>query len=194
MNFPLQVKITDVSPEVLEIFIKYLYTATLPVSMDSNNSVSLIDISDKYNVPHVKMEAADILLRSMEVSNAAEILVVGCRHNIAQLKDTALEFVTQYLDQVMNTPGWDILVTEFPEVVGHQLMRRVTDKIRYSKRNCLIDKEVNDDEGEEEAPNVITVGGLQILQGDLSSRVELIGNTVATETPRIKRQVQHLSP
>ncbi len=42
-----------------------------------------------------------------------------------------------------------------------------------------------DDTAEEEAPNLVTVGGLQIIKGDLASHVELIGNTIATETVNV---------
>merc|ERR1712008_558379 len=71
-----QVDITDTDPDTLEQLLKYIYPDKLDCDMP-NLASSLMRAADKYNIPRLKSLCEEAICNNIEVSNAADILVLA---------------------------------------------------------------------------------------------------------------------
>ena len=70
----------------------------------------LLQEADKYNVPRLKAKTQLVMCDKLDVSNAAQALVLAHLHEAKELKKVALDFVTQNISKVSETPGWNQIV------------------------------------------------------------------------------------
>ena len=56
------------------------------------------------------------LLSNMNADNVSDIAVIGQVYNVSLLKNKAVEYISQYPDRVMGTPGWTRLLEQAPDV------------------------------------------------------------------------------
>ena len=52
----------------------------------------------------------------MNADNVSDIAVIGQVYNVSLLKNKAIEYISQYPDRVMRTPGWTRLLEQAPDV------------------------------------------------------------------------------
>ena len=114
-NFPIffsffQVEITDTDPDTLEQLLKYIYSDKLECDMP-NLASSLMTAADKYNIPRLKSLCEESICNNIEVSNAADILVLAHMYEASNLKVMAIDFIMNNLDKVSETPGWTNITT-----------------------------------------------------------------------------------
>ena len=111
-----EVDLSDSAPaHVVKEFLRFVYTDTF--SDTSFRTVSLLlPLAEKYNVRRLCVECGQHLLAAMSVDNASEIAVIGQLYRVALLKERSIEFISQYPEQVIQTPGWALLLKEAPEV------------------------------------------------------------------------------
>ena len=106
----LQVEITDTDPDTLEQLLKYIYSDKLECDMP-NLASSLMTAADKYNIPRLKSLCEESICNNIEVSNAADILVLAHMYEASNLKVMAIDFIMNNLDKVSETPGWTNITT-----------------------------------------------------------------------------------
>lgn len=126
-----QVEITDTDPDTLEQLLKYIYSDKLECDMP-NLASSLMTAADKYNIPRLKSLCEESICNNIEVSNAADILVLAHMYEAANLKVMAIDFIMNNLDKVGETPGWTNITTgQHPKLLGEMfktLMERTKTK------------------------------------------------------------------
>ena len=114
LKFPIffffQVEITDTDPDTLEQLLKYIYSDKLECDMP-NLASSLMTAADKYNIPRLKSLCEESICNNIEVSNAADILVLAHMYEASNLKVMAIDFIMNNLDKVSETPGWTNITT-----------------------------------------------------------------------------------
>ena len=94
-----------------------------------NLASSLMRAADKYNIPRLKSLCEEAICNNIEVTNAAEILVLAHMYEATNLKTMALEFIMSNLSKVAETPGWaNITAGQHPKLLGEMfktLMERL---------------------------------------------------------------------
>jgi len=123
-----QVEITDTDPDTLEQLLKYIYSDKLDCDMP-NLASSLMRAADKYNIPRLKSLCEEAICNNIEVTNAAEILVLAHMYEASNLKAMAVDFIMSNLSKVSETPGWTNITTgQHPKLLGEMfktLMERL---------------------------------------------------------------------
>ena len=76
-----------------------------------NLASSLMTAADKYNIPRLKSLCEESICNNIEVSNAADILVLAHMYEASNLKVMAIDFIMNNLDKVSETPGWTNITT-----------------------------------------------------------------------------------
>ena len=82
----------------------------------------LLTAADKYNIPRLKTICEEAMCENIEVSNAAEVLMLGYLHVAKNLQSVAVEFVTTNLSRVSETPGWKVILESHPKIMKEVLM------------------------------------------------------------------------
>ena len=111
----LQVIIEDSTPEVVQQFLKFVYTDTFDDKSFPTVS-KLLPLAEKYNVRRLSLLCSQCLLQTMNEDNVSDIAVIGQIYNVSLLKNRAIEFISQYPEKVMKTNGWKNLLKQAPDV------------------------------------------------------------------------------
>jgi len=123
-----QVDITDTDPDTLEQLLKYIYSDKLDCDMP-NLASSLMRAADKYNIPRLKSLCEEAICNNIEVSNAADILVLAHMYEATNLKAMAVDFIMNNLNKVSETTAWTNITTgQHPKLLGEMfktLMERL---------------------------------------------------------------------
>ena len=88
------IEIVDVEYPILEIFLKYLYTGTLP-NIDVDVCTDLYKAADKYCVDSLKTRCALFLKENLTVENACYVLVLADTHCDNDLKQCVTSYMIQ---------------------------------------------------------------------------------------------------
>ena len=86
------VRIEDFPDEIVQGMLEFIYTGRTTDSL-KENAVDLLRIGDKYGVLGLKENCERIILRNLNVENAAEILVLAHLHSSAALKAKIVTFI-----------------------------------------------------------------------------------------------------
>ena len=73
-------------------------------------SKPFIFISNSFHRYRLKAVCERVICDNLDVSNAAQALVLAHLHEAKQLKKVAVDFVTQNIVKVSETPGWSQIV------------------------------------------------------------------------------------
>ena len=130
---------TDVN--VAKMFLKFIYTDALE---DTSFAVvsQLLPLAEKYNVKKLSTLCGQNMLSKMAIENVSEIAVLGSLYNVSLLREKSIEFISQYPEKVMKTPGWESLLKQSPEVCTNIIYRlsRSSDKevvVKSATRSSL---------------------------------------------------------
>ena len=97
-------RIDDADPEVFHQMLRYLYTGVAPKM--SEYVEDLFVVADKYQISALKEECEQLMVSSLSVDNVVRRLELAYAHSASTLLETALEHVTQHLDDIWNRPEW----------------------------------------------------------------------------------------
>ena len=86
----------------------------------------LLTAADKYNIPRLKTICEEAMCENIEVSNAAEVLMLGYLHKAKNLQSVAIEFVTTNFSRVSKTPGWKVIAKSHPKIMNEVLTTLVS--------------------------------------------------------------------
>ncbi len=111
-----RVVLDDVTPDVIEELLTYMYTGELPNLMELKEE--LFQAVDKYEITctHLKAACEAALCDSITVYNALDMLILADTHNAEQLRALCKHFIGDRLTEVRNTLLWDDLSTSHPEL------------------------------------------------------------------------------
>ena len=97
------IDMSDIEPDVLEEFLTYLYTYDSPNI--KNHADSLLDIAEKYQLPHLKSLCEQRLSYDLQIDNAAKILLLAHKYGAKQLKQNALLYIGKH-SSIQQTAEW----------------------------------------------------------------------------------------
>ena len=92
------IEIQDVSHSVFLKVLEYLYTDTVK-DLPLETGIHLLIASERFMLDRLKALCEDQIRRDVNVTNVIGILVASHQHNAAGLKDIALEFILQHLNE-----------------------------------------------------------------------------------------------
>ena len=101
---------------------------TFQINKDNilQSASGLLTAADKYNIPRLKTICEEAMCENIEVSNAAEVLMLGYLHEAKNLQSVAVEFVTTNLSRVSETPGWKVIAKSHPKIMNEVLTTLVS--------------------------------------------------------------------
>ena len=128
-TFFLQVEIKDTESETLEQLLKYIYSDKLECDMP-NLASSLMTAADKYNLPKLKSLCEESICNNIEVSNAADILVLAHMYEASNLKAMAVDFIMNNFAKVSETSGFvNITAGQHPKLLG-EMFKTLMEKLK----------------------------------------------------------------
>lgn len=126
-----EVLIDDIEPDTLEELLQFVYTDRcdgIPT-----NASSLLTAADKYNIPRLKAMCEEAICDNIDVTNAANVLVLGYLHEAKNLQKVAVDFVTNNMGKVSETPGWKIITDSHPKIMNEVIMSIVAKVKKWNK-------------------------------------------------------------
>jgi hypothetical protein len=117
-----EVIIKDTDPDILEQLLHFVYTDKVSRDDILQSASGLLTAADKYNIPRLKTICEEAMCENIEVSNAAEVLMLGYLHEAKSLQSVAVDFVTNNLSRVSETPGWKVIAESHPRIMNEVLM------------------------------------------------------------------------
>lgn len=105
------IELLDVSYAVFVKVLEFLYTDTVKdVSLET--AIHLMVASEQFMLDRLKALCQDLIRRDINVDNVISILLASHRHNAADLKDIALEYILLNLNDPVVTTGLSDLKAE----------------------------------------------------------------------------------
>ena len=101
------ITVSDIEPEVLKEVLAYIYTNQVP--RVSTMASSLLYAAEKYELDGLKVRCEQFLSYNLQVSNAVQTLQLAQTYNASQLKENALRFIVEYIDEVRESEDWEIV-------------------------------------------------------------------------------------
>lgn len=102
-----KVIITDLESDAILEMLRFIYTGKVQ-QMEKVNKMVLA-AADKYNIADLKESCEKSLCNSMTVDNVCSLLLLARDRVSHELKRKALEFISQNVDTVTNSEGWQDL-------------------------------------------------------------------------------------
>jgi len=100
-----QVVIDDsIDPAVVQEMISFTYTGQ--VEGISEIAADLLEIADKYDMDDLMALCENELSATLNIDNAAEILILADDHNRHSLRKVVLHFISRNLYFILKTDGW----------------------------------------------------------------------------------------
>ena len=118
-----RVIIEDVSADVFEELMTYIYSGQLPHLKEM--SPDLLAVADKYSILPLLQICMTDLLENMSVDDAAATYVLADRHSLHQVKPVIIHFMKKHFYEVAASAGWISLGNHHP-----QLIKEIQDKLR----------------------------------------------------------------
>ncbi|XP_054580812.1 speckle-type POZ protein-like [Eptesicus fuscus] len=111
-----RVEIIDVEPGVFKEMMCFIYTGKAP-NLDKLAD-GLLAAADKYALEHLKVMCEEALSSHLSVENAAEMLTFADLHSADQLKTHTVDFINSHAEDVLETSGWQAMVSSHPHLVA----------------------------------------------------------------------------
>ncbi|GAB2289803.1 hypothetical protein Dimus_024107 [Dionaea muscipula] len=111
------IKISDVTYDLLHVFVNYLYTAD--VCLDEKIASNLLVLAEKYQVKHLNELCQRYLMSNLNWDNSLSKYVFARQHSAGILLEASLSIITDDIDKFMNRDEYGELVKKDPSsVVG----------------------------------------------------------------------------
>ncbi len=105
-----KVVISDLESDAVLEMLRFIYTGKVQ-HMEKVNKMVLV-AADKYNITDLKELCEKSLCNSMTVENVCSLLLLARDRVSQELKRRAVDFISQNIDAVTNSDGWQDLVRE----------------------------------------------------------------------------------
>lgn len=141
-----EVALDDVDPNILDMVIKYLYSAEIDLSDD--NVQEIFAVANRFQIPSVFTVCVNYLQKKLSMANCLAIFRLGLVLNVPRLAMAARDFIADRFESLVNDEeflqlaphelfaliGGDTLNVEKEEVVFESLMKWVrSDKEKRAK-------------------------------------------------------------
>ncbi|CAK7340157.1 unnamed protein product [Dovyalis caffra] len=106
----------ELNHQELESLLEFLYSGSLPSEKLEKHVYSLALAADKYDIPYLLKFCERHMLRSLNTSNALDVLEISDACSIKTLKDTALNFIVKNMEDVVFSTKYEAFVAENPHL------------------------------------------------------------------------------
>ncbi|XP_042909507.1 speckle-type POZ protein B-like [Parasteatoda tepidariorum] len=113
------VTITDATPEIFDLFLRYLYSGEIEVKC-WDSLKALYYLSDKYDIGILKTKCAETAISILSVDSACDILKAAYTYSDSHIITTAKQFAVQHLKEIVLREDWKELVTTHP-LIGYEV-------------------------------------------------------------------------
>jgi len=104
-----EIDIPEWSHDAFLTMLEWLYTGHTPQDLCASHVTEVLGLAGLYNLDGLKHVCENILVHSVEIENACQLLVHADRHMAHELKRYCLAFILKNIDQVAHTPAFDEL-------------------------------------------------------------------------------------
>ncbi|XP_030558764.1 protein roadkill isoform X3 [Drosophila novamexicana] len=122
-----RVAITDVDHEVLKEMLRFIYTGK--ASNLEKMADDLLAAADKYALEKLKVMCEEALCVNLSVETAAETLILADLHSADQLKAQTIDFINTHATDVMETTGWQNMITTHSHLIAEAFRALATQQI-----------------------------------------------------------------
>ena len=109
-HFSNKVVITDLESDAVLEMLRFIYTGK--VSQMERVNKMVLAAADKYNIVDLKELCEKSLCNSMTVENVCSLLLLARDRVSQELKRKSIEFISQNIDAVTSSDGWQELVRD----------------------------------------------------------------------------------
>ena len=100
-----EVIITDVSPDILQEMLTFMYTNSAPNIHRIGQS--LLYVADKYQVDELVARCEHILSYNITVENSIDLLLCAQAHNAPKLRENVIQYIAKHGEEVTRSENWD---------------------------------------------------------------------------------------
>ncbi|KAJ4843756.1 hypothetical protein Tsubulata_047049, partial [Turnera subulata] len=113
------ITLPELSHEELEAFLEFLYSGNLSLDKVEKHVYSLTLAADKYEIPYLMKFCERHMLRSLDSTNALDILEISDVCSNKALKETTLNFIVRNVEDVVFSPKFESFVPKNPHLAVH---------------------------------------------------------------------------
>merc|ERR1711990_11762 len=95
------VVIKEAEPDVLQAFVRFLYTDEIDTSEKDKSLADLLVLANRYDVQALKEHCTQKLANSLTIDNAATLLGISSESEAPVLRQRVLDFISGNVDDVM---------------------------------------------------------------------------------------------
>lgn len=129
------ITLPELNHEELQAVLEFLYSGNLPSETISKHLYSLYTTADKYDIPFLQKFCERWMLGSMNLSNALEILETSDVCPNTSLKESAMNFIIDHMEDIVFSSGYDEFAQRNPHL-NVQLTRALL--IEMKRKNNLM--------------------------------------------------------
>jgi hypothetical protein len=115
--------------DLFRIAISFLYTNSLVSDLSLEDTISLMEMSDKLLLMELKRMCAVRMRKDLNSNNAFKFLRLGDIFSIRLLRQASLNYIEQHIKELYDTPAFALALEENPADIAQELRLYVSDKI-----------------------------------------------------------------
>lgn len=110
------IALCDLNHEELETLLEFLYGGSLAEEKMNKHVYPLSIAADKYHIPYLRKLCELHMLRSLNPSNALDVLEIAEVCSYRALKETALKFIVKNMEAVVFSATFDSFAVRNPHL------------------------------------------------------------------------------
>lgn len=133
------VKITDIDIAVLNMMLKYIYSAKVDI-LNYDCAIKLYSAADKYEITSLKERCAAYLKELLCSDNVCDILLLADMHGDSDLKGFAREFINAHADVILVSGEWKSLMESRVDLATEILHSLISIVLNHNRECGLCSK------------------------------------------------------
>ncbi|OMO50183.1 BTB/POZ-like protein [Corchorus olitorius] len=110
------ITLSELNTEELESLLEFLYTGTLPIDKLEKHVYSLYVAADKYEIPYLHETCERYMLKTLNTSNAVDVLEFSEAHSNKKMKEATLNFIVSNMKDVVSTLKYEDFASSNPNL------------------------------------------------------------------------------
>ncbi|XP_059456867.1 BTB/POZ domain-containing protein At3g56230-like isoform X2 [Corylus avellana] len=125
------ITLPEFNHEELECLLEFLYNGSLPKEKVDQHVISLSQAADKYDIPYLQKFCERHMLRSLNSSNALDVLEISDIFSYTSLKKAALDFIVKNVEDITLSARYE----EFARKNAHLALQITRSLVKGAKNN-----------------------------------------------------------
>ncbi|PIA58064.1 hypothetical protein AQUCO_00500177v1 [Aquilegia coerulea] len=110
------ISLPELDHEELQSLLEFLYSGSLPSEKISKHVYALYTAADKYDIPFLQKFCEHWMLGSLNLSNALNILETSDVCPTTTLKDSAMNFIVNHMEDIVFSTAYDAFALKNPHL------------------------------------------------------------------------------